>query len=472
MEKIAAIDNAANAFRKGFDMKRHLNLTKQYIIIIIVCVLLLLGNITMGVFLIKQSRSTMQKLLSKHMISVADTASASIDGDMFEAITEDDWKNHSESYLTIAQKLISVQTIQHNTDIKFIYSIKKEGDKFVFVVDPDPNPTTAFKYGDEIEYTPMEDEVWNTGISGADSDRVPDSAGNYYSAWSPITNTAGVDFDSEWYDAQVLRTTIHVALVSGLSLVIGALIVLLLTKQLRSRFRTLNAEILTLSSDVEKLSDEIKVRPGDEELHEKKTSISGDAIGAISEKIHAMQIKLRAYMKYAEEQAYTDSMTGVNNKTAYLNRIKELNAEINAGTASFATAVFDINGLKSTNDNYGHECGDRIITDAAALICRVFKAEQLYRIGGDEFIAILDPTTEEELENKFRTLVEAEENFNKNEKRYAMTLSFSYGGAVYRPGHDADFKEVFKRADQAMYENKSEYYEKIGGQRHCSDGND
>ena len=320
--------------------------------------------------------------------------------------------------------------------------------------------------------------MWNTGISGADSEKVADSVGNYYSAWSPIKNSAGnvvgivgVDFDSEWYDAQVLNTTIHVVLISGLSLVIGALIVLLLTKQLRSRFRALNAEILTLSDDVEKLSDEIKVRPGDEDNQEKKTP-SGDAIGAISEKIQTMQIKLRAYMKYAEEQAYTDSMTGVNNKAAYLNRIKELNAEINAGTASFATAVFDINGLKSTNDNYGHECGDRIITDAAALICRVFKAEQLYRIGGDEFIAILDPTTEEELENKFRTLVEAEENFNKNEKRYAMTLSFSYGGAVYRPGHDADFKEVFKRADQAMYENKSEYYEKIGGQRHCSDGND
>ena len=460
-------------------MKRHLILTKQYKFIIIVCVLLLLGNIAMGVFLMRQSGNTMHKLISKHMISVADTASATIDGDMFENLTMDDWLNKSENYNTVAQKLLFVQNVQHDTDIKFIYSIKKDGDTFVFVVDPDPNPETAFKYGEEIEYTPMEDEVWNTGKSGADSERVPDSAGNYYSAWSPIKNAAkevvgivGVDFDSEWYDAQVLTTTIHVIAVSGLSLIVGAFIMFLLTKQLHVRFRTLNAEILTLSDNVEKLSDEIKVRPGDEDKHEGNASGSGDAIGEISEKIHAMQIKLRSYMQYAEEQAYTDSMTGVSNKAAYLDRIKAINAEINSGTASFATAVFDINGLKSTNDNYGHECGDRIITDAAALICRVFKTEQIYRIGGDEFIAILGPTTEEELESKFKALEEEEENFNKNEKRYAMTLSFSHGGAVYRPGKDADFKEVFKRADQAMYENKNEYYEKIGGQRHCSDGND
>ena len=104
-------------------MKRHLNLTKQYIIIIIVCVLLLLGNITMGMFLIGQSKNTMQRLISKHMISVADTAAAAIDGDVFETITADDWKNRSEPYHMIADKLISVQTIQHNADIKFIYSI-------------------------------------------------------------------------------------------------------------------------------------------------------------------------------------------------------------------------------------------------------------------------------------------------------------------------------------------------------------
>ena len=163
-------------------------------------------------------------------------------------------------------------------------------------------------------------------------------------------------------------------------------------------------------------------------------------------------------MKYAEEQAYTDPMTGVGNKTAYLDRIKDLNEEIVSGTASFAIAVFDVNGLKSTNDNYGHEYGDRIIKDAAKLICRVFATGQIYRIGGDEFIAVLESMTEEELEERFKQLAEEEENFNQNEKRYAMTFSFSWGGTAFHPSEDVNYKEVFKRADQAMYHYKRNYY--------------
>ena len=454
--------------RKKIGMKRRLNLTKQYIIIIVVCVLLLAINIGMGLLLTRQSRNTMQKLLSKHMISVADTASAMIDGDVFETITREDWKNNSESYRAIAEKLLSVQKIQHDTEIKFIYTIKKDDDKFIYVVDPDPDPATATEYGEKIVYTPMQDKVWNTGKCGADDKRYADEYGNFYSAWSPIKNSAGevvgivgVDFDSGWYDAQVSKSMAHVILISGLSLVIGALIVLLLTRQLRARFRSLNNEIVTLSGDVEKLSDEIKTRPDEDEDTDEAPAGSSDAIGVIGEKIRTMQKKLKAYMQYAEEQAYTDSMTGVGNKTAYLDRIKTLGADINGGMAEFAIAVFDINGLKGINDNYGHECGDRIITDAAKVIRRVFTAGEIYRIGGDEFIAVLGPTTEDELEEKFQKLAAEEERFNKEEKRYAMTLSFSWGGAVYVPGHDADFKEVFKRADQAMYREKSEHYSRL-----------
>ena len=178
-----------------------------------------------------------------------------------------------------------------------------------------------------------------------------------------------------------------------------------------------------------------------------------------------MQHKLQAYMEYAHEQAYTDSMTGVGNKTAYLERVKEINSQINNGTADFAIVVFDVNGLKNTNDIYGHECGDRIITDTAATIRRVFDSDQIYRIGGDEFIAVVGSMTEEEMEARLKELGEIVENFNKNEKRYAMTLSFSGGGAVYRPGEDAAFKEVFKRADEAMYDNKGNYYKQFGDRR-------
>jgi len=454
-------------------MRKRINLTTQYIII--VCMLLLVVNVVLGVVLMNQSGKTMKALIRKHMISVADTAAASVNGDVLAGITAADVSGKTAAYRQIADTLTTVKNAQKDSDIKYIYTTTRVNDKYVFTVDPDP--IKPAEYGKEVVYTVAQDTAW-AGQSDADEEPYEDEWGCYYTAWSPVKDSSGrvvgivgVDFAADWYDAQMAKNTRIILLVSVLSLVVGALIMVLLTGQLRRRFRTLNAELSTLSRDVGTLSDEIKARPGDEQQDEEEAE-GADTIGAISNQIRTMQKKLKAYMEYAHEQAYTDSMTGVGNKTAYLDRIKALGQEINAGTAAFAIAVFDINGLKSTNDNYGHECGDRIIIDAAAVIRRVFADEQIYRIGGDEFIAVLGPTTESELEGRFEQLTAEVANFNLREKRYAMTLSFSHGGAVYRPGRDADFKEVFKRADEAMYRNKGDYYRLYGDRRRPSDEND
>ena len=455
-------------------MKKHkIGLTTQYIII--VCVLLLAVNVALGAVLMTQSGSSMKTLIRWHMLSVADTAAASIDGDVLGALTADDIG--SPEFKSVADQLTKVMNAQKDIDIKFIYTVKKDGDHYVFTVDPDPvNPAD---FGEEVVSTPSQDIAWE-GTSAVDDTTYEDEWGNFYTAWSPVKDSSGkvvglvgVDFSADRYEQQTSSHRWSVMIVSTLSLVFGASIMLLLTGQLRSRIRLLNSELSVLSGDVEKLSDEIRVRPGDDgkSAAEADNSSDVDTIGVLSEKIRVMQKKLKEYMDYAHEQAYTDSMTGMGNKTAYLEYIKELNKQINEGTASFAIAVFDVNELKKTNDNYGHECGDRIIIDAAASIRRIFDKAQIFRIGGDEFIAVLGPTTEEELEISFSTLDAEVEDFNRNRKRYAMTLSLSHGGAVYAPGKDSDFKEVFRRADENMYADKDEYYRQAGiaSRRHDAD---
>lgn len=453
--------------------KRHIDLTTQYIII--VCVLLLVVSLVLGLALMSRSKKNMRQLINQHMVSVADTAAAAINGDVLEGITAEDACTYSENYLSIVHALRMVQTAQESKDIKYIYTVKKEGDHFVFTVDPDT--VKPAEYGEEVVHTDKQESAW-AGKSGVDEETYEDEWGCFYTAWSPVRNShgdvvglVGVDFSADWYNSQTTQITAAIVIVCVLSLVIGFVITFLLTNQLRRRIRAINDELSTLSENVDKLSDEIKVHPGQEAVKEEEHEENSDAIGAIGDKIHAIQNKLRAYIEYAEKQAYTDSMTGVSNKTAYLARIKELNREINAGTAAFATIVFDVNGLKRTNDNYGHECGDYIIVDAARIIRRVFDKEQIYRIGGDEFITITDAITEEELQMKFDRLAAEVAHFNEEEKRYAMTLSFSWGGAIYRPGVDAAFKEVFKRADQAMYFTKEDYYQRCGNPRNPTDGN-
>ena len=448
--------------------KKHtINLTTKYTIII--CVLLLGINATLGFWLMRQSGTAMMSLVSKHMIAVADTTAAALDGDVLESITEEDIG--SDEYNRIYKTLTKIRNTQKDEDIKYIYTTKKGGEHFVFIIDPDP--VEPGLYGEDVVYTPAQDVAWS-GTSAVDSVTFADKWGEFYTAWSPVKNSdgevvalVGVDFVPDWFSQQVAAHTRSVLINGVLSLVAGLLIMLLMTWQLRRRIGSVNSELITLSHDVEKLSNDIRTSPGgkSDEAEETEQIFNTNTIGALTGKIKAMRKNLKDYMDYANEQAFSDSMTGVGNKTAYLDYINEINKKINDGTAAFAVAVFDINGLKSTNDNFGHECGDRIITDTAAILRRAFEDEKVFRIGGDEFIAVMGETTEAELDEKLDQIKEAIDAFNTQEKQYTMTLSFSGGGAVYHPGEDSDFKAVFKRADEQMYRNKGDFYRQFGDRR-------
>ncbi|MBQ7669692.1 MAG: diguanylate cyclase [Clostridia bacterium] len=444
---------------------KHLSLTTKYIAI--ACTLLLVVNVILGVLLTVQSGNSMKDALAKHMLAVANTAASSVDGDFAASLTEDDVG--SEEYVRVADTLNTIIDIQRNSDIKFIYLVKRVDGRYVFILDPDPDDPAD--YGEEVVTTPAQDTAWE-GTAAIDPEPLEDEWGCFYTAWSPIYDSegkvvsmVGVDFAADWYDAQIASQARTVIIASILSLSIGALIMFLLTVQLRRRFKTLNSELSVLSDDVGMLSEEIKAGPGYSAATANEEAVevvkSSDTIGDLSVKVRNMQSELKDYITYMHAQAYTDSMTGSANKTAYLEKIKEINSEINAGDASFAVVVFDVNGLKSTNDNFGHECGDRIITDTAEIIRRVFPGTMVYRIGGDEFIAVVEGMDRKELEERFAKLDEEIDHFNREEKKYSMTLSFSYGGSVYRPGEDAAFKAVFKRADEEMYKNKAKHYDEM-----------
>ena len=450
--------------------RKRINVTTQYIIVI--CAFLLLVSGLLGAILTQKSGKTIKTLIRQHMLSVADTAADAVDGDELGALTADDVG--SPAFNHVADTLTAIKELQKNSDIKYIYAIKKNdaGDGYVFTVDPDPERPAP--YGYPVVKTPAQDVAW-AGTSEVDSEKFQDEWGDFYSAWSPVKDSSGkvvgvigVDFAAKWYDQLIKSNTQILVIVGAISLILCGIVLLLLTGQFRRRFNSLNNELSALACDVQELSDEISSHPGYEEEPEKVTvevDTDSDAIETLSERIRAMQKKLHSYIAYVHVQAYTDTMTGVGNKTAYLDRVKGLNDEIKNGSADFAVAVFDINGLKKTNDFFGHECGDMIITDAAALIRRVFSKEQVYRIGGDEFIALLGPTTEEEIAKRFEQLEQEIAHFNAVEKEYAMVLSFSYGAAVHKPGDDENFKDVFRRADEAMYRNKGEYYKQFGDRR-------
>lgn len=180
-----------------------------------------------------------------------------------------------------------------------------------------------------------------------------------------------------------------------------------------------------------------------------------DEVGALAASFQKTVDHLRKYIEYINGLAYRDGLTGVKNKTAYQETVKRLDHQMQVGKPQFAVAVFDVNGLKEVNDTYGHDFGDMVITDACRIICKVFKRSPVYRIGGDEFVAILENADYENREALMRQFKGSVEAFNQ----YAHAsgrFSVAGGLSAYDADIDLAFKDVFQRADEAMYQNKAD----------------
>ena len=155
----------------------------------------------------------------------------------------------------------------------------------------------------------------------------------------------------------------------------------------------------------------------------------------------------------ANEKARRDSLTGVRNKYAYFEEENLLQRHVeNQDAPPFAIAVFDLNDLKKTNDTQGHAVGDELIIAGCRLICNTFKHSPVFRIGGDEFAAILSGQDYDNRELLLRTIRETSQ---AHQKQGAGVIVAS-GIALYDPMEDHTVADVFKRADEQMYRNKKE----------------
>lgn len=184
------------------------------------------------------------------------------------------------------------------------------------------------------------------------------------------------------------------------------------------------------------------------------THHSKDEVGTLAESFRETVKHLHKYISYINELAYRDPLTGVKNKTAYLEVANQMDELARLKRPEFAVIVFDINGLKIVNDTYGHDFGDILIADTCKIICHTFKQSPIYRIGGDEFVALLE---KEDYKNSIQLLSQLQNDIDVyNEQPHnKIKISVAKGIAVYSEATDFTFQDVFKRADNAMYFNKA-----------------
>lgn len=429
-------------------------------------VFLLMVNGFLGLLLTNQSGAALRTQISARMLDVSESAAALLDGDALRELTAED--KDTEPYQVAMDTL---RAFQEHVDLSYIYGIRDEGDgTFTFTIDPTVSDPAEF--GEPVQFT---DALYSAsqGVSAVDNTSYSDKWGRFYSAYSPVLDSSGrvagivgVDFDAEWYDSQINRQRLTVFGVSAVSLLIGSFVIVLATSRVRNRFRELNVEVNSLADDMAELSRELQLASGrigrrSEPYAPQHGSGSDDALDTLNEVVSEVREEVRQYIADAHALAYTDALTGAGNRTAYFAAVDRLNRLIAENEAKFTVAVFDINGLKQVNDVHGHEQGDKLIIDAAYVLKDVFRAGKVYRIGGDEFVAVLAQDTAEAADDLFKTL---EQELTVMNQHRDPPLTISKGAAAYREG-DREFNEVFQRADKAMYEDKAQYYATHGDRR-------
>lgn len=158
------------------------------------------------------------------------------------------------------------------------------------------------------------------------------------------------------------------------------------------------------------------------------------------------EIKKRTLSEQLIYTSYHDALTGLLNTNCYKKDLEELSS---TSLSSVGVVYVDINGLKKRNDEFGHNAGDELIKNVASNLQTAFNEQDIYRIGGDEFIIICKEISEEDFSSRIQML--------NSEIKMQGNYSISIGHA-WSSQHD-DIEKLVREADLSMYQNKKQFYE-------------
>ena len=175
---------------------------------------------------------------------------------------------------------------------------------------------------------------------------------------------------------------------------------------------------------------------------------------AIQRKLELTNLNLEKANSALSFSAHYDELTGLPNRTLLSDRMQQAMIKCQRNNQSMAVAFIDLDGFKWINDSYGHSVGDqflRLITQKLKQSLR--EGDTLARIGGDEFVAVIDELGLPEDAHKvlWRLLEAAANELNINGNRLKTTASI---GVTFYPENNCSPDQLLRSADQAMYKAK------------------
>lgn len=172
-------------------------------------------------------------------------------------------------------------------------------------------------------------------------------------------------------------------------------------------------------------------------------------------------IRHRNHVDMLHRLSYHDLLTNALNRNAFMDVLSQFRP---GQYASAGIIYIDINGMKEINDFYGHHQGDKILITTVAKVFNLFKPDELFRIGGDEFVIITYDLTETDFYEKFNLL--------RNIFCEKTNLPFSIATGSCWVKSPSDLNSLLQQADSAMYTDKKKFYygkEKTSRYRHNLD---
>ena len=161
--------------------------------------------------------------------------------------------------------------------------------------------------------------------------------------------------------------------------------------------------------------------------------------------------EINNYLLYEKmkTQSIMDSLTNVFNRNAMNNMITDIVNGDYVIKNPYGVAFMDLNGLKAINDSKGHLEGDKLLKDAAALLKENFKDADIYRVGGDEFLIIVENKKEEE----FNALIDNIRKLSDESDRIKFAIGSCFVDASF------EVRKALHIADENMYKEKEKFYE-------------
>ncbi|MBR4642291.1 MAG: diguanylate cyclase [Selenomonadaceae bacterium] len=373
----------------------------------------------------------------------------------------------AEGYFDVEKKLYKIRA--SNSDVKFLYVYKIMEDGCHVVFDLDTATIEASKPGEIEEFDPSFEEYIPDLLAGRPIRPIEnnDKYGYLLTIYKPVYNSvghcvayAGIDFSMDIInDYGRMFITKVIALFSGAVILIFVLVLTFVENNIILPVNTMAycARNFAYDSEAARKKNIERMRNLDIKTRDEIENLYSAFLKTTSDSMHYFENFRKAKIEVAvmDKLAHTDSLTGLKNKTAYVKKTADFDSAIAEGRAEFCIIMIDVNYLKRVNDTYGHERGNEYLINAGKLACSVFGKENVYRVGGDEFVVVLDgellARCEEDV-SALRSMIkklQADSTLQAWEK-----VSAAVGVAYYQSGVDKSADEVFKRADAEMYANK------------------